>query len=179
MQYSKSKQLHFSSVSLPSPVYFFPPLKTEWQRTRKHSKWVPQSKWMKTPRLSVDVHRHEILLIRKLQHCKPFKHYNPINVLLVLREKIDNKVFEGCRIASEGINYNKIKKNGKKQWWLKKKTLWGKTLVSLMMCLTVFFQERIFEQKYDFQTKIPKRKKRKEAPLHFYQSQLKVNSVNI
>ena len=152
---------NLSSVSLPSPVYFFPPLKTEWQRTRKHSKWVPHSKWMKTPRLSVDVHRHEILLIRKLQHCKPFKHYNPINVLLVLREKIDNKVFEGCRIASEGINYNKIKKNGKKQWWLKKKTLWGKTLVSLIMCLTVFFQERIFEQKYDFQTKIPKRKKRK------------------
>lgn len=118
---SKSKQLHFSSASLPSPVYFFPPLKTEWQRTRKHSKWVPQSKWVKTPRLSVDVHRHEILLIRKLQHCKPFKHYNPINVLLVLREKIDNKVFEGCRIASEGTTYNKIKKNGKKQWWLKQK----------------------------------------------------------
>ena len=63
----------------------------------------------------MDVHRHEILLIRKLQHCKPFKHYSPINVLLVLREKIDNKVFEECRIASEGINYNKIKKNGKKQ----------------------------------------------------------------
>lgn len=71
---------------------------------------------MKTPRLSVDVHRHEILLIRKLQHCKPFKHYNPINVLLVLREKkIDNKVSEGSRVASDGTNYNKIKKNGKKQ----------------------------------------------------------------
>lgn len=51
---------------------------------------------------------------------------------------------------------------------IKKKTLWGKTLVSLMMCLTVFFQERIFEQKYGFQTKIPKMKKRKEAPLHSY-----------
>lgn len=57
-------------------------------------------------------------------------------------EEKDNKIFEVCREASEGTNYNKIKTDGKKTMIIKsEKTLMGKTLVSLVICITLFFPE--------------------------------------
>lgn len=63
-------------------------------------------------------------------------------------EEKDNKIFEVCREVLEGINYNKIKTDGKKIMIIKsEKTLMGKILVFFVICIILFFLEWIIEEK--------------------------------